>query len=460
MVKAYKFKLKPNKKFEEEATRTLNTCRELYNACLEERRNAHQFNIRTTAKPSYKKASINLLSQNNQLPDVKKIRPDLKDVHSQVLQDVVARVDKAFDGFFQRVAEGAKSPGYPRFKGANRYNSFTYTQSGFDLKGKKLTLSKIGSVKVRLSREIQGVVKTCCIVREVDGWYVVFTVDNKSVPTDLAKTGETVGVDVGIEAFATLSTGERIENPRFINNAERELKTAQRRVSRRSAEAKEKTAKRAKKVKDAKEAKNATAAQTVDAVKDKESKKRYSNRRKKAVKLLAKKHQKVRRQRNDFQHKQAKKLVKKYDTVKFEDLKIKNMVKNHHLAKSIHDAAWGEFIAITAYKAEEAGKQVIVVNPNGTSQICSRCGERVEKTLADRWHHCPHCGLSIRRDHNSAIEIKNRPGRPFVKPEGDKRRRKTKSRFGRKRVPLTDGNGASIDRRSLSESPTIAGFAA
>jgi putative transposase len=378
--------------------------------------------LRISAKPSIKKASVNFFSQKRDLPAIKESRPEFKNVHSQVLQDVVARVDKAFDNFFRRVADGLEEPGYPRFKGATRYNSFVYTQSGFDLKGDKLTLSKIGSVRVYLSRKIEGKVKACTISREVDGWYVVFTVDTSLTPKPLPKTGETVGIDVGIEAIATLSTGERIENKRFINNAERELKTAQRRVNRRP--------------------------------------KKTSNRRRKAIQLLAKKHKKVQRQRRDFQFKQAKKLVIRFDVIKFEDLKVKNMVKNHHLAKAIHDAAWRQFITITTYKAEEAGKQVIVVNPNGTSQICSRCKQRVEKTLAERWHECPGCGLSIHRDHNSALEIKDRSGRPFVEPEGSKRRRNTKRRFGKKREPSTDSNGASLDRRSLSESPTKAGFAA
>jgi putative transposase len=421
-MKAYRFKLKPNRKFVAECQRTLDVCRELYNACLDERKRAHEFNLRITAKPSIKKASVSYFSQKRDLPFIKEHRPDFKDVHSQVLQDVVARADKSFDNFFRRVAEGSLKPGYPRFKGANRYNSFTYPQSGFDLKGDKLTLSKIGSVRVHLSRKIQGQVKTCAITREVDGWYVCFTVEDKDVKKPLPKTGRTVGLDVGVEAFARLSTGERIENKRFVKNAERELKTAQRRVSRRP---------------------------------DKKS-----NRRKKAIKLLARKHKKVQRGRRDFHFKQAKKLVARFDVIKFEDLKVKNMVKNHNLAKAIHDVAWSQFIAITAYKAEEAGKQVLVVNPNGTSQICSRCKQRTPKSLADRWHQCPFCGLSIHRDHNSAIEIEDRSGRPFVEPEGSKRRRNSKLRLRKKREPLTDGNGASIDCRSLSESPTKAGLPA
>lgn len=374
-MKAYKFKLKTNKAFETEAARTLDVCRELYNASIQERRDAYRMNG----------ISINFAIQCNQLPSIKQIRPDLKGIHSQVLQEVLHRSDKAFDAFFRRVKNG-ETPGYPRFKGKHRYNSFTYPQAGFRLEGDKLHLSKIGSVRVRLSRPIQGKVKTCTIRREVDGWYVVFTVE--TAPSEpLPKTGEMVGIDVGIETFARLSTGEYIENEQFIKNAERELKTAQRRVSRR--------------------------------------KKGGSNRRK-AVKLLARKHRKVQRQRADFHFKKANELVENFDTIKFEDLTVKNMVKNHHLAKAIHDVGWASFISITAFKAEEAGKQVLVVNPNGTSQICSQCKGKVPKELSERWHDCPHCGFSTHRDHNSALEIKDRSGRPFrdggaVRPSRERR---------------------------------------
>jgi putative transposase len=383
-MKAYKFKLRTNTKFVEKATRTLDICRDLYNASLEERRNAHQFNIRIAAKPSIEKVFISYTSQQNQLPAIKKENPDLNEVYSQVLQDVLARADKAFNGFFARLEKG-QTPGYPRFKGSARYNSFTYPQSGFDLQGDKLALSKIGSVRVRLSRAIQGKVKTCTIRREIDGWYVVFTVETGGVSNPLPKTHQTVGADAGIESFLTLSTGEQIENRHFIKNAERELKTAQRRLSRR---------------------------------------KKFGKNWRKASKALGRKHRKVKRGRRDFHFKQANRLVRGFDVIKFEDLKVKNMVKNHHLAKSIHDAGWGQFISITAFKAEEAGKQVLVVNPNGTSQICSQCKQRVPKSLADRWHQCSHCGLSIHRDHNSALEIKDRSGRPFAEAEGSKRRRK------------------------------------
>src|ERR1700752_1537212 len=172
---------------------TLDVCRELYNAALQERRDAYRING----------LSINYHAQAIQLPQIKQVRKDVGKVHSQVLQDTLRRVDKTFDAFFRRCRNG-ETPGYPRFKPASRYDSFTYPQSGFRLEGDKLHLSRIGSCRVRLSRPIEGTVKTCAIKREADGWYVVFAVEENQ-SRFFPKTGDTVGVDVGIENFATLS---------------------------------------------------------------------------------------------------------------------------------------------------------------------------------------------------------------------------------------------------------------
>jgi putative transposase len=184
------------------------------------------------------------------------------------------------------------------------------------------------------------------------------------------KTGKRVGIDVGIENFATLSSGEAIANPKFLRESEWELKTAQRRVSRR--------------------------------------RNKRSNRRRKAVKLLAKKHQKIARQRADFHHKTALKLVRDFEWLAVEKLNVKGMVKNHHLAKSISDAGWNQFILILTSKAESAGRVVVLVNPSATSQECARCGSRVPKTLAAREHRCVNCGFVAHRDHNAALNIEKR----------------------------------------------------
>ena len=212
-----------------------------------------------------------------------------------------------------------------------------------------------------------GTPKTVTLTRRADGWYACIACDTE--PEPLPRTGESVGIDVGLESFATLSNGETIANPRLLRRAERQLKTAQRRVSRR---------------------------------------KKGSERRKKARVLLAKAHLKVRRARLDFCHQVAHGLVARFDTIAVEKLNIKGMVKNHHLAKSISDAGWGLFVSVLTHKAESAARRVIAVNPAYTSQNCFNCGIRVPKKLSVRLHSCPHCGFEAHRDVNAALNILNK----------------------------------------------------
>lgn len=369
-MKAYKYKLKTNAKFVAGCSAALDICRELYNAALQERRDAYQING----------LSINYHAQAVQLPQIKQVREDVGEVYSQVLQDTLRRVDKAFDAFFRRCRSG-ETPGYPRFKPAARYDSFTYPQSGFRLEGDKIHLSKIGSCRVRLSRLIEGTIKTCTIKREADGWYVVFAVEENQCRF-FPKTGAGVGLDVGIENFATLSTGEVVENPEFLRESEGELKTAQRKVSRR---------------------------------------KKGSKRRRKAANLLAKKHQKIARQRADFHHKTALNMVREFDAIAVEDLNVRGMVRNHHLAKSVSDAGWSQFILILTSKAESAGREVIKVNASYTSQDCSSCGHRNKITLATRIYRCSRCGLVIHRDRNGALNVKGRSGLSGMVPVRESR---------------------------------------
>lgn len=362
-MRAYKYKLRPSKRIERELERTLDVCRELYNAALQERRDAY----RVAGE------SLSFASQCLELPEVKQERSDVAQVHSQVLQNVLKRLDRGFQNFFRRVREGADKAGFPRFKSKHRYNSFTYPQGGWKLEGDKLTLSKIGSMRLRLSREIEGKIKTATIKRQADGWFVVFAVEENYSPY-IPKTGESVGIDVGIENFATLSTGEIIENPQYLRQSERELKIAQRKVSKKKL--------------------------------------RGANRRK-AARILARKHQRVANQRREFFHKLSNQLIREFDDIAVEDLNIKGMVQNHHLAKSISDAAWNTFLSILQSKAESAGRRVWKVAAAFTSQDCSRCGQRVKKSLAVREHRCIGCGLVLHRDHNAAINILARTA-PFA----------------------------------------------
>jgi putative transposase len=226
-------------------------------------------------------------------------------------------------------------------------------------------LAKIGRIAVRWSRSLQGTPKTVTMRREADGRYACFSC--AEVPMQpLPATGHEAGIDLGLAAFATLFNGGRIVYPSWYRKAERRLKTAQRRVSRR---------------------------------------KKGSNRRRKAVMLLAKAHLKIKRQRQDFHHKVALQLVQQHDTIYHEDLQTANMILNHHLAKSISDAGWSQFLRILYAKAACAGRRVVAVPPAYTSQTCSGCGVSVQKGLSVRWHSCPECGTSLHRDHNAAKNI-------------------------------------------------------
>ncbi|MFL5694740.1 MAG: RNA-guided endonuclease InsQ/TnpB family protein, partial [Ktedonobacteraceae bacterium] len=218
--RAYKFRLYPTRRQEPSLMFTLDRCRELYNAALQERRDA----FRMVGK------HINYYDQANQLPEIKDIREEYRDIHSQVLQDVLRRVKNAFDNFFRRCKNGEEL-GYPRFQGRNRYDSFTYPQGGYSLThDSRVNLSKIGSIKVKLHREIKGTIKTCTIKREDDCWYVVFACEVEPEPLEV--NGKAVGIDLGLWHFATLSDGSTRENPRFFRKGEKKLATLQQSLSR------------------------------------------------------------------------------------------------------------------------------------------------------------------------------------------------------------------------------------
>jgi putative transposase len=354
--RTYKYKLMPTPEQEQALERVLWRCRTLYNTALDERKTAWE----------RCRDSANYYQQKAELPDLKADFPEYTEVHSQVLQDVLLRLERAFQAFFRRLKAG-EEPGYPRFQGRNRYNSFTYPQygNGAVLDGGVLSLSKIGRIPLRLHRPLVGTPKTVIISREADGWYACFSC--AEVPIEpLPPTGEETGIDVGLKVFLITADGELVENPCHYRKAEKRLAKAQRRVSRR---------------------------------------KKGSKRRRKAVALLKRKHQKVQRQRADFHHKTALMLLRQYDTIYLEDLRVANMVRNRHLAKSISDAGWAAFRTILEGKAVYAGRRVIAVPPAYTSQDCSGCGERVPKSLSVRTHICTTCGLVMDRDENAAKNI-------------------------------------------------------
>jgi putative transposase len=358
MIKTYKFRLYPTKKQVEKLDWTLETCRILYNSCLVDRNRHYE----ETGK------GLSRIDQQKILVQDKKNIEYLKNIHSQVLQDVLFRVEKAYKSFFRRLKDISGKAGYPRFKNTGRYDSITYTQSGFEIIDDKLKLSKIGHIKLKQHRNINGNIKTCNIKKEINKWYVCFSVEYKPISKSIPN--RQVGIDVGIKSFAVLSNGKPIDNPKHLRKSEEELTKKQRQLSK---------------------------------------KKKGSCNRKKAKVVLSKLHKKVANQRKDFQHKESRKIVDNYGYIKVEDLQIKNMVKNHNLAKSISDAGWGQFVQFLTYKAEEAGCYIEKVSPRNTSKTCSVCGYiHKEMTLRIRSWDCPVCNFHHDRDKNASINILNK----------------------------------------------------
>jgi putative transposase len=393
-MKAYKFRLYPTDAQVERLDWTLARCCELYNAALQERKDAWNackkqgnFYDAEWRQEHAKEYTVNFAEQCRSLTVIRnESRSEYQQIGSHVLQNVLHRVERAFQNFFRRVKCG-QTPGYPRYQSRSQYESFCFPDhSGWKLTGNRLSITGIGTIKVKLHREIAGNVKTCTIKREGEYWYMVVACEVQSHPrlpyTDLA-----VGIDMGVLHFATFSSEDTIESPRFFRLQEKKLATAQQALAR---------------------------------------KKRGSKRRKKAVKRVATCHRKVRRQRHDFHHKQSRMVVDCYETIVFEHLKPSNMSRcpkpkqdetgtylpngaaaKGGLNKSIQDAGWSAFIGMVRAKAESAGHvTVLFVSPKDTSQVCSGCLKKgPHKDLDERTHTCVHCGLVLDRDVNAAHNI-------------------------------------------------------
>lgn len=377
--KTFKYRLYPNKTQEAQLIEWLDRNRELYNAALEERREAY--------KRAHK--TITLYDQQKSLPAVREARPEYYAIPIVVLRGTLNRLDLAFQAFFRRVKAG-QTPGFPRFQGRRRFDSFTYGQVSTQdlLDGKRIKLSMLGTVKIVLHRPWEGSVKTITVRRDGDQWYVclscVVAIPEPETGSEPAPTFP-IGIDLGLEKFAVLSTGEQIANPRYLRHAESKLEKAQQHLSRCQ---------------------------------------KRSNRRQRAKRIVARLHRKVRHQRADFLHKLARRLVNEYTPLVMEALQPANLSRRPKarpnedgtgydpngaaqkagLNKSINDAGWTQFQTLCTVKAEWAGRRVILVNPAYTSQICSGCGQKRKKELSERWHSCE-CGCELDRDHNAAINI-------------------------------------------------------
>jgi len=372
----YQYRLYPTVSQEKGLLSTLETCRRFYNDCLAERKTAYED----------EKRSIHKNEQLRRVRELKAINPYATNIHSHVLQVVVSDLDKAFQAFFRRVRKG-ETPGFPRFKGRDRFDSFGLKElgNGFKIDGRRLKLSGIGRIAVRWHRELIGKIKTVRICRRAGEWFACFACEVEEKP--LPSTGKVVGVDRGISSLLTTSEGEHIENPRWYRKGQAKLRRIQRSVSRKQLGGKN---------------------------------------RKKSVRALQTHHKRIQNRRKDFLNKIAHRLIARYDGIALEDLRIRNMLRNHPLSKSILDAGWNYLVQRLQAKAEDAARVIELVCPAYTSKSCSGCGAVFENLkLSDRWVTCC-CGLSLDRDHNAAINILSR------------------SRFGQNRWALTQGNGLSV----------------
>ncbi len=357
----YKYRLYPTNVQDKRLRLCLKAARGWYNMCLAERKYAWEVEQRT-------------VGVYDQLALVKHFKVSFRQfraVHSHILQVATADCDKAFKAFFRRVKAG-ETPGYPRFKGAAHFHSFGFKEygNGFRVDGRRLKLSGIGRVAVRWHRALEGTVKTARVMLKANVWYVCFVCEVPD-PAALPTTGHVVGVDVGVQALLTTSDGNKVDNPRWYRNSQRDLRIAQRALQR---------------------------------------KPKGSRNRKKALLKVQRRHEHVKAQREDMINKLVHRLIAENDLIAIEDLAIRNMVQNRKLAKSILDAGWGYFKQRLLSKAANAGREVVLVNPAYTSKTCSACGAVFEHlTLADRWVTCD-CGLSLDRDHNAAINILKRTG--------------------------------------------------
>lgn len=360
-VRVFKYRLYPSKAQEKQLFRVLDCARHLYNMVLAERKYAYQFEGR----------SVSLADTEQLAKRYRATFPYAQQMFSQTAQSVVKQVDLAFQAFFRRVKAGEK-PGYPRFKGRNRFSSFEFKQYGVGTKvdGRRLKLYGIGRVAVRWHRPVEGTIKTVRIVHRAGKWYACFACEVADA-APLPETERVVGIDVGISALITTSDGEKVENPNYYRAGQKKLRRLQRRLAR--------------------------------------AKRGGKNRRKKLL-AVQRWHEHVASQRRDFAHKMSTELVRHYDRIALEDLRVTNMVRNHHLSKSILDSGWSMFRQFLTYKAASAGRVAAFVDPAYTSKTCSGCGVIFQDfDLSTRWVNCE-CGLSLDRDHNAAVNILRKAG--------------------------------------------------
>lgn len=353
----YRYRLRPSNALEERLAWTVDTCRQVYNHFL------HRLN-RVDDTSSY--------SEQKHLPDLKDWWTDLKQVHSKVLQKVVQRL---YDNL--STLRGRKDNGYSvgtlNWKAPDEYQSFTYSQSGFELKNTsgrtRLWLSKIGEIPVTFHRGLpdNATVKTVTVKQEPTGkWYAILGVETPDNPPEKPdELTDGVGIDVGILKYAHDSDGTAVESPDLSDERER-LERAQRNLSR---------------------------------------KERGSNNWEEQRKTVARRHADLKRKRRDFLHKLSNYYAREYDLVAVEDLDAKGLVELPGNSRNRAGAAWGTFLRMLEYKCEREGTHFVAVDPRGTTKECAACGVETEKPLWVREHACPACGFTADRDWNAAYNI-------------------------------------------------------
>lgn len=351
MIRTFKYPLRPTVRQRAVLESWLILCRQLYNCALEQRRECWKMASRK---------SLSLYGQQKELTALRAADPLYASLSVEAARSALRTLQRAFDGFFRRVKSG-ETPGYPRFKGKDQFSSFGIGR--VNIEGKKVRVPNLGLVRFHLYRPLEGEIRDVRLCRQADRWFVCFTCEVGEAPAK-KPVSKAVGIDLGLNSFAVLSDGKRIENPRYFRRGEAILARHQRALA---------------------------------------TKKFGSQSRFRAKLLVQKAHANVRNQRLDFARKLAAELFQTYDFVAYEDLNIQGMGKSW-LAKSINDAAWGGFIRALVSKAECAGTWAVPVNPQSTSIRCSRCGNEVPKALSERTHRCP-CGFVLDRDENAARNI-------------------------------------------------------
>lgn len=358
VFRAYKFRLWTNANQERELGIMLESHRRLYNEALAQR---EWFYEEWQISRSYE-------DQSGWFKDQREKNPYYARLNFSSAQATLRRLDKAFANFFRRVKAG-EEPGYPRYKSWDRFTSILFPSvgDGIRLKGNRLRVQHIGTIRVCLHREVEGKIKTLSLKREADKWFVVLACEVPE-PVKIGNILPAIGLDVGLAHFLTTSDGEKIENPRFLKDALPELRRAQRSLSR---------------------------------------KKKGGKNRRKARRRVNRLHSRVANLRHEHRHKVSNDLISRYGKIAVEGLNVQGMVKNRRLAQAISDVGWSNFVEVLRHKVAKTGGEVVQVSPNHTSQLCSACGENVAKKLHVRVHRCG-CGLVMDRDQNAAINILNR----------------------------------------------------